>query len=94
MNVYCPVQHDLMRFENQMAAQDYLDACRERAIADEVDRLKDLTVGALIADTDLIWLAPGFGRQAERGLCLELEEIIEAIAAANVMATREANSEF
>ena len=94
MNTYCPAAHDLMRFENQMAAQDYLDACRERAIADEVDRLKDLTVGALIADTDLIWLAPGVGRQDKRGLCLELEEIIEAIAAANVMATRQAAKEF
>jgi len=93
MNAYCPVQHDLMRFENQMAAQDYLDACRDRAIADEVDRLKGLTVGALIADTDLILLAPGVARQSHHGIAIELKTLIEEIAAANVAAMRKANLE-
>jgi hypothetical protein len=78
------MEHDTMRHENEIAQADYLAACRERAIAAEVDRIKDLTVSQLVEQTGLVWVSHGTLRRNANGLSILLEDLIEDIAEANI----------
>ena len=86
MNTFCPVERDLARYENRLAAADRMDEARERAIAAERERLDLLPLGEILAECGHVCARrrdisddPGWAP-----IRIDLDALIHAMAAANV----------
>ena len=85
---YCVVERDLAAYERRVEAEYRLEEARDRAIAVERERLDELTVAELLgcqAPLIVRWRDVS-DSPSSTTVRLDLDSIVDAIAAANVEA--------